>query len=258
MDKEKIFDQLRVKLRDEIVNKAKRLTLVRRIYVRLFSSYQRNWDLLGRNEDKVIWHILNVKDKDNFDLKGEKHANELKGFIEPNSVVLDLGCGIGRIEKFLAPHCKEIYGVDVSRRMLKLVKKNVIYENVHVHKNNGRDLSIFPEKKFDFCFSIAVLQHIEKEDAIFYLMEIYRVLKEGGKAYLQFPNLLCNRNIRSFLDMCEQRYRELSRMRYYTPDEIEKIMGAIGFKIDSLVERGDYLEWNSKHENYSIFVLASK
>ena len=248
----------RMGLRDKIFEKARKSNLVRRIYVSIFSSYEREWDLLGRNEDKAIKHILNVEDRDTFDLRGEQYANELKRIVEPNSVVLNFGCGIGRVEKFLGPHCKEIHGVDVSEKMLTLAKKNVVYENVHFHKNNGRDLSMFSDKKFDFAFSIAVLQHIEKEDAIFYLMEIYRVLKENGKAYLQFPNLLCDYNLRNFLDASKQKYRGVSRMRYYTPIEIEKILQAIGFKIDSLVERSDYEDQNGKYNDYSIYVLVSK
>lgn len=247
-----------MKLRNKMFEKAKRLNLVRRIYVSIFSSYEREWNLLGRNENKAIKHILNVEDRATFDLRGEQFANELKRLIEPNSVVLNLGCGIGRVEKFLAPHCKEIHGVDVSGKMLKLAKRNVIYENVYFHKNSGRDLSAFPDQSFDFVFSVAVLQHIEKEDAVFYLMEIYRVLKENGKAYLQFPNFLCDSNLRSFLDISKQKYRSIAKMRYYTPIEIEKIMGAIGLKIDSLVERGDYEDQDGKHEDYSIYVLASK
>lgn len=247
-----------MKLQDKIIKKAKRSNLIRRIYVSIFSSYEREWDWLGRNENKAVKHILTVEDRATFDLRGEQFTNELKRLIEPNSVVLDLGCGIGRIEKYLAPYCKEIHGIDVSENMLKLAKKNVVYGNVHFHKNNGRDLSIFPDEKFDFCFSIATLQHIEKEDALFYLMEIYRLLKKDGKAYLQFPNLLCDDNLRSFLDISKQKYRSIARMRYYTAAEIEKIMEAIGFKIHSLLERGDYEDQDSKHEDYSIYVLASK
>lgn len=104
-----------------------------------------------------------------------------------------------------------------------------------------------------------MLQHIEKEDAIFYLMEIYRVLKENGKAYLQFPNLLCDYNLHNFLDACKHKYRGVSKVRYYTPIEIEKIMEGIGFKIDSLVERSDYEDQDSRaFRDYSIYVLASK
>ena len=138
--------------RDKIFEKARKSNLIRRIYVAIFSSYEREWNLLGRNEDKAIKHILNVEERDTFDLRGEQYTNELRRFIEPNSIVLDLGCGIGRVEKFLVPHCKEIHGVDVSEKMLKLARKNVTYENVYFHKNNGRDLSIFPDKKFDFVF----------------------------------------------------------------------------------------------------------
>ena len=39
---------------------------------------------------------------------------------------------------------------------------------MYIYKTNGKDLSLFPDEKFDFVFSIIVLQHLEKEDAVFY------------------------------------------------------------------------------------------
>jgi ubiquinone/menaquinone biosynthesis C-methylase UbiE len=113
--------------------------------------------------------LSGIEDEKIFNQKGEEDANELKKIIEPNSVVLDIGCGIGRIETFLAPYCKEIHGIDVSKRMIKWAKKRLKeYNNVFLYKTNGRDLSIFPDNKFDFVFSILVLQHLEKEDAYIY------------------------------------------------------------------------------------------
>ncbi len=139
-----------MKIEDKIVEFAKKSNLVRRIYSSIFSSYEREWNLLGRDEDKAIKHILNVEDRDTFDLRGEQYANELKRIVEPNSVVLDLGCGIGRIEKFLAPHCKEIYGVDISGKMIKLARKRINHKNVYFHKNNGRDLLMFPRLSHNY------------------------------------------------------------------------------------------------------------
>lgn len=175
-----------------------------------------------------------------------------------------MGCGIGRVEKFLAPHCKKLYGVDVSGKMIKQAKKRVNIKNVYFHENNGRDLSIFSDETFDFIFSVIVLQHIEKEDACFYLKEIRRVLKENGKAYLQFPNILCDCSLDVFLSSAKNKYRSIARMRYYTPEEVEKIVKRLGFEIISLETKSDWEDndgtyrLDSYYRDYSIWVLASK
>lgn len=69
--------------------------------------------------------LAEVKDEREFDLSGEKIAETLKEFITPGDIVLDVGCGIGRIEKHLAKYCAKIYAVDVSKRMVKLTKRRL-------------------------------------------------------------------------------------------------------------------------------------
>jgi ubiquinone/menaquinone biosynthesis C-methylase UbiE len=250
------------KLRDKIFEKARESQLIRRVYSSIFHSYEWEWNLSTRGRKSAIWGILNVEDEETFDKRGNEFAEELKKFIEPNSVVLDVGCGIGRVEKFLALYCKEIHGVDVSGKMIKLAKNRINHKNAYFHKNNGRDLSIFPDDAFNFIFSEAVFQHIEKEDACFYLMEIHRVLKEKGKAYLQFPNILCDYNLDGFLSSAKNKYRSSIRMRYYTPIEIERIAKGIGFKILSLETKSDWrdVDGSCRHDRYyrgySIWLLV--
>ena len=141
-----------------------------RFLSRLFNSYNMIWELAGITKSTAMEAILHgVSDKDKFWSSGREVASKLTNFINKDSVVLDVGCGIGRVEKYLAPHVKEIFGVDISRGMIKIAKKALEnYDNVHFIKNNGRDLSIFEDNKFDFVFSILVLQHLEKEDAYIY------------------------------------------------------------------------------------------
>uniref|UniRef100_A0A7C3UAZ6 Class I SAM-dependent methyltransferase n=1 Tax=Geoglobus ahangari TaxID=113653 RepID=A0A7C3UAZ6_9EURY len=224
------------KLYYKLLQKMKEIRIFRHIYARLFGNYGRTWDLYALSKNSAIKAILtSAENEEMFDRKGKEDAEKLMKFIEPDSIVLDLGCGIGRIEKFLAPFCKEIHGVDVSGRMIKLAKKRVKEGNVFFHKTNGRDLSIFSDNKFDFVFSLLVLQHLAKEDAFYYLLEIHRVLKPGGKAYLQFPNILHEDNLREFIDYAKKyRVRSVAKMRYYTKDEVEKFLEAAGFEILSM------------------------
>jgi ubiquinone/menaquinone biosynthesis C-methylase UbiE len=154
----------------KLLEKAKENNSVRRIYSRFVTNYERTWDIYAMTKRGAMREILTgVEDEGIFDQRGKQFADELKKFIEPNSIVLDVGCGIGRGEKFLAPYCKEIHAVNVSSRMIKLAKKRLGgINNLYFYKTNGHDLSIFPDCKFDFVFSILVLQHIAKDDAYIY------------------------------------------------------------------------------------------
>jgi ubiquinone/menaquinone biosynthesis C-methylase UbiE len=214
-----------------------RFKVIAQIASRFFGSYEQVWDALAMTERNAMDAALaGVKDEKEFNLAGERTAGTLKEFITAEDVVLDVGCGIGRIEKSLAEYCAEIHGVDVSKRMVKLARKRLKgFGNVYIHKNNGRDLSSFPNEKFDFVFSVLVLQHLEKEDAVFYLYEIHRVLKPNRKLYFTVPNFFDERNFRTFMDKYVKNpsSRTAIKMRFYCPEEVKKILTSIGFSIVS-------------------------
>ncbi|MBO8180452.1 MAG: class I SAM-dependent methyltransferase [Archaeoglobus sp.] len=210
---------------------------------RLFSSYRLTWELAGITRSTAMDAVLRgVKSEEEFWSSGEKVAAELRKFVNKDSIILDVGCGMGRVEKFIAPYCKEIHGVDVSGKMIKLARKNLKdCRNVFFHKNNGKDLRIFPENTFDFIFSVITLQHLEKEDAYIYIEEIYRVLKPGGKVYLQFPNFLSDEVFKWFVNYAKKGSRHIARVRGYTMPEVEKIMRYVGFRNLSIEDRGEDL-----------------
>ena len=216
---------------------------VAKIAAKIFDSYERVWDTLAITEKNAMDVVLaGVKDERQFDLSGEKIAGKLKEFITPQNIVLDVGCGIGRIEKHLAKYCEEIHGVDVSKRMVKLAKRRLKgLNNIYIYKTNGWDLSLFPDEKFDFVFSIIVLQHLEKEDAVFYLLEMFRVLKPGGKMYFNVPNFFDDENFENFMEKYVKNpsSRTAIKMRYYCPEEVKKIMSSVGFEIVSLKANPD-------------------
>jgi ubiquinone/menaquinone biosynthesis C-methylase UbiE len=124
-----------------------------------------------------------------FEESGKREAEVISKLVDRDAVVLDLGCGVGRVAKYLAPFVRELHGVDVSENMVRYAKENCReLGNVHIKVNNGKDLSLYSDGTFDFVYSFLVFQHLEKEDALTYITEVYRVLKNGGRALLQFPN----------------------------------------------------------------------
>src|SRR3989344_166956 len=102
-----------------------------------------------------------------------------------NSVVINIGCGIGRMTEYFADDFKIIYGVDISAEMINQAKKRLALQpNIHLSLCDGRSLP-YKDNIADFVFSYQTFQHIPSEVVIEeYLAEIYRVLKQGGIAKL--------------------------------------------------------------------------
>jgi len=188
------------------------------------------WNVAGLTKRAAMYSSAATTSPQEFDKSGEQLAEKLREIAEPNQIVMDFGCGMGRVVKFLAPWCREVHGVDVASIRLRLAKKRCSgFDNVFFHKNNGRDLSKFRDAHFDFIFSVHALMHNEKEFAIFFIKEMHRILKPRGKVYLQFPNLLHPDNLNLFMEQSlGKHYHSPMRVRFWVPDEVEAIIKAVG------------------------------
>lgn len=120
------------------------------------------------------------------DLRGDSIVWTLKPQIE--DVCLDVGCGVGRVEKHLAPLVKEVHGVDFSNTMLALAQKRLAAcENVSLYRNDGESLSMFGDEVFDLAWAELIFHHVPIEITKGYLAEIARVLKPTGRFVCQLP-----------------------------------------------------------------------
>jgi ubiquinone/menaquinone biosynthesis C-methylase UbiE len=106
------------------------------------------------------------------------------GILSPDRVVLDIGCGIGRLEVELAPRVAEVYGVDVSTQMINAaLRRCAPLSNVHFLKVTGRDLAGYENEMFDAAIAVDTFPYINQSGAALvdrYFGETARVLKPGG------------------------------------------------------------------------------
>lgn len=208
------------------------------------SSYGRWWDLEGLTAGGARRSMGAGELTDaEFDESGRVQAAELSAFVAADGRVLDLGCGMGRVLKHIAPYCREAVGLDVSNRMLSLARKRIAgIENVSLARGSGADLSMFEDDSFDFCYAIQMFHQIEREDTIKYLVEIERVLKPGGSLYVDFLDLEAEQNANDFKDYAlESEVRRVSRRRFFTEQELRVYAGLAHLDGCEMVRAGRYL-----------------
>lgn len=100
-----------------------------------------------------------------------------------DKLVLDLGCGVGRITEYMINDFKEVKGLDISEEMIESAKKRLAGKKgatFHLSKGN---LIPLDGHSIDLVFSYQTFQHFPSESLIKdYLDEVYRVLKSEGIA----------------------------------------------------------------------------
>jgi SAM-dependent methyltransferase len=71
----------------------------------------------------------------------DRMFRKIKELVEPDSEILDVGCGTGRLEFFLSDKCKKITGIDLSEKNINIAEKKL--------KKSNRDNIYFKHKGFD-------------------------------------------------------------------------------------------------------------
>jgi ubiquinone/menaquinone biosynthesis C-methylase UbiE len=99
--------------------------------------------------------------------------------------VMEIGCGVGRIGRELAPHCRTWTGVDISANMLAWAS-----DRMHGVRNAGfallrsDGLKRFGENAFDVIYATNMFGHLDEIDRWRYLEEVFHVLRPGGRIFV--------------------------------------------------------------------------
>lgn len=109
---------------------------------------------------------------------------ELWNIITQNRIVLDIGCGIGRIAAEVAPFVREVHGIDVSGKMIETaLRRCASLSNVRLMKSSGRDLHEFADESIDAALAVDTFPYLNQSGPALvetYFAETARVLKPDG------------------------------------------------------------------------------
>jgi ubiquinone/menaquinone biosynthesis C-methylase UbiE len=199
-------------------------------------DYKQLWDDLSNSWVDASFYVCYIDDEEAIRSNGQLTANFLRDALQigPADKVLEIGCGVARIGRELAPFCGEWYGSDISGNMIAYAATRTRgLPNVHLHELPDNSLSIFPDNYFDVVYSTIVFMHLDKMDVFTYMVEAHRVLKPGGRAYFDTYNILAPEAWGEFRRAIEEypsnvRPRQVSQ--FSTPQEIQKFMEEAGFE----------------------------
>lgn len=99
--------------------------------------------------------------------------------ISVDDVVLELGCGYGRVSVKLAERAKEVIGIDISPDNIELAKNLYEIDKLQFCVMNAVKLD-FPSNMFDKTICVQNGISSFKEDPFLLLTEALRVTKAGG------------------------------------------------------------------------------
>ena len=196
---------------------------------------------------------------DFFEGAGKLDGEILSSFVNENFQIVDYGCGVGRVAKFLSKKVKAVYGIDVSKQMLNLAKDFCKEcSNIEFLKSDGIKIPL-ENDSIDFVYSLLVLQHVEKEDAYLILKEMNRILKSGCKIYLSFPDLTSEAYWKNFEGYANNpQTRSPAKARMYTIPEVKIMMEKVGFKILEITDHNSKESTITKIIDDNIRVIATK
>jgi trans-aconitate 2-methyltransferase len=147
-------------------------------------------------------------------------ANEIiaRCDIGPGDVVLDAGCGGGRVTHKLLELTPHVIAVDADPAMVAKARET-LPESVPVYRQDLLDLDI-PER-VDVVFSCAVFHWITDHERLF--ERLHAVLKPGGRLVAQCGG---RGNIQNVLDVVGERP---GHWLYAGPEETEERLRGAGF-----------------------------
>lgn len=111
--------------------------------------------------------------------------NFVKQYIRPEDIIIDAACGIGYGTRYLAPHCRQVNGVDISNGSLSFGSAHYHYPNISWLKADVMELPVGSETISHYV-SMETFEHVQPVEK--FLHEINRVLQPGGYAFISTPN----------------------------------------------------------------------
>ena len=214
------------------------------------TQYKETWNNLSADFDSARNHVTGDADEPALKKSAIETISRIDSYVKFNKmeVVLEIGCGIGRVGKELASRCKKWIGCDISTNMLGHAKKRLSHlKNIELIELHESNLSPIADDSVDVVYCTVVFMHLDEWDRYEYVKEAYRVLRGGGRAYFDNFSLTTEKGWRIFKAHYELHERPSHISKSSTPEELCQYM-----------ERSKFIEVETQLDDLWVIVSGFK
>jgi|KBSSwiStaDraftv2_1062776.scaffolds.fasta_scaffold601340_1 ubiquinone/menaquinone biosynthesis C-methylase UbiE len=210
-------------------------------------EYKAVWTAFAETEQGARAQVIGDVDEDYILEAAEETRRWLEETvaIKSDDVILEIGCGIGRVGQVLAPRCKRWIGCDVSLNMLGFARQRLAaFDNVDFVEISGFDLSPIPSNSVDVVYCTVVFMHLDEWDRYNYILEASRVLRKGGRIFVDNFNLRTEEGWMVFDGQrrIHPQQRPAAISKSSTPQELEVYLRQAGFQDIRIREQATWVQ----------------
>lgn len=150
------------------------------------SNYKRIWNRQAEHPEIAKLAVGGFTSEEVLD----RTARETIEFLEStvgltrHDIILEIGCGVGRVGKVLSQQCFHWIGTDISGEMLRHAARRLADRpNVTLVELHTVGLSEIFDCTIDVAYCTIVFMHLLEWDRFRYVQDMYRVLRPGGRCY---------------------------------------------------------------------------
>jgi 2-polyprenyl-3-methyl-5-hydroxy-6-metoxy-1,4-benzoquinol methylase len=148
-------------------------------------------------------------------------ANSLRLFSESRGLksILDVGCGTGRLVKFLRESKLNARGCDIAEEAVKMAK---LFNRTNLITQCSATNLKYQDHCFDLVSAVSVIEHLSEIEGEQFVSEAHRVLKPNGWIFIITPNLASP--MKYILGKNWFAYSDPTHKYFYTPKSLSNLL----------------------------------